>query len=51
MRKWKFWIPALLLTIAAAFWLYRHLQIDDCLDGGGRWDYDLGACDAGETNP
>lgn len=32
---------ALLLLIAA----YRFVQVDSCLDRGGRWNHDRGACE------
>jgi hypothetical protein len=37
---------------AAAGWYFlirsEWAQIDMCLDGGGRWDYDAGLCDKGK---
>lgn len=38
-------VIVLALLIWGAFFLYRQLQIDDCLDGGGRWDYQNQVCD------
>jgi hypothetical protein len=37
------------VIIAGGFWLYREIQIDKCLDGGGAWDYDVGTCKTGES--
>lgn len=34
------------LLAAAFLYLRRQLQIDDCLDGGGRWDYPDQRCDS-----
>jgi hypothetical protein len=45
----------LLLAVAAvaAVWLLppaaRWLWIDMCLDQGGRWNYDVGACEFAES--
>lgn len=36
--------------VAAFVYLREQLRIDDCLDGGGRWDYEARACDDG-TSP
>ena len=30
--------------LAAGLWASRQFDIDRCLDGGGRWDYDAHAC-------
>jgi hypothetical protein len=34
-----------LVLIASALYLRRQLQIDGCLDRGGRWLYEQGVCD------
>jgi len=33
-----------ILALSIAFWLKRQLQIDGCLDGGGKWDYEAAKC-------
>lgn len=33
-----------ILAIAAAFWIKEQLDIDRCLDSGGRWDYEQSMC-------
>ena len=45
---------ALKILLAAALfiafcWVYRQLQIDKCLDNGGRWDYEKCRCVRGNT--
>ncbi len=35
---------AVLLGLSA-YWLRGCIQVDRCLDHGGRWDYEQGACD------
>jgi hypothetical protein len=48
-RRWKVFLFAgvavILLTIWWAPRLQRFLEIDDCLDLGGRWDYDRNVCE------
>ena len=34
----------LVVLVAAGWWVKRELQIDSCLDMGGRWDYELKKC-------
>ena len=29
----------------AGFWLRRQVDIDGCLDAGGRWNYERGWCE------
>ncbi len=41
-------IGLLVLVIALAlggFWLKRQVDIDRCLDGGGRWNHDVQSCE------
>ena len=40
-------IVVLALILAGGLWLYRFIQIDGCLDRGGRWDYTKSTCDFG----
>jgi hypothetical protein len=34
----------LLLLIVFAYWFKGQLDIDKCLDRGGRWNYEKGIC-------
>ena len=49
MRRPRLKLLVLLLVtlavIATALYLRRQLQIDACLDRGGRWLYEQGFCD------
>jgi hypothetical protein len=40
-------LVVVVLLAAAFFYLREQLRIDDCLDGGGRWDYAAKTCDGG----
>ena len=33
------------VLIAAGMWAKRELSIDSCLDRGGRWNYEVAACE------
>lgn len=35
--------------VALVWWTLGrdHAAVDACLDGGGRWDFDTGACEGG----
>jgi hypothetical protein len=33
------------ILITAGLWTGRQLSIDSCLDRGGRWNYEVAACD------
>lgn len=37
-------VAALLLTAYLGWRLVRFLEVDSCLDSGGRYDYEAGAC-------
>jgi hypothetical protein len=47
MRKKKFilLIIIILLCIPVYLWIKRQLEIDSCLDKGGRWNYESGKCE------
>lgn len=49
MMKRPFLIGVLLLLaavlIAAGIWIKREASIDSCLDRGGRWNYEVAACE------
>lgn len=43
--KWAVWIVLVSVAgISLAIWLYRQVQIDKCLDAGGRWEYQERHC-------
>lgn len=33
------------VLIAIGIWFKRELSIDSCLDRGGRWNYEVAACE------
>ena len=34
-----------LAAIGGGFWIRRYMQVDRCLDAGGRWDYGRSYCE------
>jgi hypothetical protein len=32
------------------WWVYKELQIDSCLDLGGRWNYEESVCETAPKN-
>jgi len=36
---------SLILVIIFGYWLKEFLEIDSCLDRGGRWNYETGTCE------
>lgn len=40
------WALLCFAVLAAGCFLKRQLQIDDCLDGGGRWNYETSECES-----
>lgn len=34
-----------LVLVAAGLWVRQFLQVDGCLDSGGRWNYDDSICE------
>ena len=36
-----------IVVLAISLWLLRHLDIDRCLDHGGKFDYQNGTCEGG----
>lgn len=34
------------LLVVGSVWLWQQIQIDRCLDNGGRWNYENGKCEA-----
>jgi hypothetical protein len=49
VRRWKNIVLVVLVfgaLVYAGRWAYiQVIVIDSCLDRGGRWNYDVGACD------
>jgi len=45
VRKWLVAVIAVLLVVVGGYWVRQQLLIDDCLDGGGRWDDSVDACE------
>jgi hypothetical protein len=50
LRKILILAVVLILLIAGGIWLRKQLQIDGCLDAGGRWNYEEGGCETGVSN-
>jgi hypothetical protein len=45
-RTGKLFLAILLLVVTAlGYWAKGWMDIDRCLDGGGRWNYDKGVCE------
>lgn len=36
-----------LVILSAGLWMVRQLDIDGCLDAGGRWNYVVDGCELG----
>jgi hypothetical protein len=50
LRKRAIWVcVAVALIGVGGGWLYHEAKIDKCLDGGGSWDYQAGACKTAEN--
>lgn len=50
MKRSSIVVLGVLLSVALlaiGCFLKRQLDIDDCLDGGGRWDYETSKCEGG----
>jgi hypothetical protein len=45
VKKWLLAALCIGIVVSAAFWVHRQLSIDDCLDGGGSWNYENEQCD------
>ena len=48
MKRWLILGLLVLITLATALalpYVIEFLEIDKCLDHGGRWNYDLGQCE------
>ncbi len=48
-KKRALLVIALIVLIAFAFWAKGCLEIDKCLDNGGRWNYEKGVCEHQQT--
>ena len=40
-----FVLAAVIAVICASAYVIRWMEIDRCLDSGGRWAYDAGGCE------
>jgi len=49
-KRTRLVLSALILTLVVIFGylLKGFLEIDSCLDRGGRWNYETGTCEYGE---
>jgi hypothetical protein len=45
------WLLIVGAALIAVQWLRHQLAIDDCLDDGGRWDYDRNVCEGRRERP
>jgi hypothetical protein len=45
IKKLLLWAFLLALLLVFSLWLQGELDIDRCLDGGGRWDYKNQVCE------
>jgi hypothetical protein len=43
-------VIGVVLVVAFAFWVKGCLDIDKCLDNGGRWNYEKGVCEYQEPS-
>ena len=42
-------VAVIFLLLLVGIWLRQQLDIDHCLDQGGRWNYDAGMCEGANT--
>ena len=45
MKRWMLLVMVILLLLGASLWLIGQLEIDKCLDSGGRWSYEAKTCE------
>lgn len=45
LKKLIIFVIFLILLIIGSIWLRKQLQIDSCLDSGGRWNYGNAVCE------
>lgn len=45
LKKGLITIGVALILILGVLWIVRYMQIDACLDNGGRWNYELNECE------
>ncbi len=43
--RWVIGVALIITALLLLSWAVKELRIDDCLDGGGSWNYDLGQCE------
>lgn len=44
LKKVLITVGIALILILGVQWIVRYMQIDACLDNGGRWNYELNEC-------
>lgn len=49
-KKIVLWIIGLALFIVFAYFFNGYMDIDKCLDNGGRWNYDKEICEFQEID-
>ena len=47
LRKLAIFV-AIGLLLLLGMWLKREFEIDDCLDRGGRWNFEVALCDGAQ---
>jgi hypothetical protein len=45
MKRWIIGAAIILLLVAGGLWVRQFFQVDNCLDSGGRWNYDESVCE------
>lgn len=45
MRRWLIVVGVVALVLGSIYCGNEFLEVDDCLDHGGEWNYDLDVCD------
>lgn len=45
VKKIALGVLMIVLVVALVYWARNYLQIDSCLDQGGRWNYEKSVCE------
>lgn len=45
MKRWIVAVVVVVLMVVGGLWARREFLIDRCLDAGGRWNQEAGACE------
>jgi hypothetical protein len=51
MRRFVPWVLGVSLGVLIGAFVCRVIDIDKCLDAGGRWNYAAGLCEGGPGEP